>query len=67
MVGGLVYRCQNRACGCEIVVTKASAIETNANPICGCGAEMKKPYRPPVLRMLNPDAELLARLDAKRD
>ncbi len=61
-----VYRCQNRACGCEILVTKMQ-LETKANLRCFCGAEMKKPYSPPVLRMLNPDDELVTSLEAERN
>ena len=61
-----VYRCQNRACGCEIVVTKAP-LETKANPKCVCGAEMKKPYSQPVFQMLDPDDELVSRLEADRN
>ncbi len=61
-----VYRCQNRACGREIVVTK-TPLETKANPRCFCGAEMKKPYSPPVLRILDPDDELVGRLEADRN
>ncbi len=62
-----VYRCQNRDCGCEIVVTK-TLIETKANnPRCFCGAEMKKPYSPPVIRMLEPDDELVCLFGANRN
>jgi len=61
-----VYRCQNRTCGCEIAVTKTS-VETRANPRCFCGAEMKKRYSPPVFRMLDPDDELVGRLEAERN
>jgi hypothetical protein len=59
MTEAQVYRCQNRACGCEIVVTKAS-LEAFANPKCGCASEMKKPYNPPVFRLLVPDDELVS-------
>jgi hypothetical protein len=62
MTEGQVYHCQNRVCGSEIVVTKAS-LEASANPRCCCGAEMKKPYTPPVLRVLDPDDELVRRLE----
>ncbi len=61
-----VYRCQNRDCACEIVVTKTT-VETKANLRCFCGAEMKKPYSPPVFRMLDPDDELVGRLEADRN
>ncbi len=59
MIEGQVYRCQNRDCGCEVRVIKPS-IESNSNPRCSCGAEMKKPYKTPVLRTLDPDSEILA-------
>jgi hypothetical protein len=52
-----VYHCQNRSCGSEILVTKAS-VEANANPRCCCGAEMKKLYTPPAFRLHGPDDEL---------
>lgn len=57
---GQVYRCQNRRCGCEIKVIKSS-VESNSNPRCSCGAEMKKPWSKPVLRKLEPD-EIHARV-----
>jgi len=66
MTEGQVYHCQNRVCDAEILVTKASR-EARANPRCGCGAEMKKPYSPPVLRKLDPDDELVSRLEADRN
>jgi hypothetical protein len=58
MTEGQVYHCQNRDCDSEILVTKAS-LAANANPRCSCGAEMKKPYNPPVLRILGPHPELI--------
>ncbi len=61
-----VYRCQNRNCGCEIVVIKGP-VETNASPRCFCGAEMKKRYSPPVFRTLDPDDELVSRIEADRN
>ena len=51
-----VYRCQNRTCGCEMRVTKPS-LETDLNPRCCCGAEMKKPYTKPELRILQSKPE----------
>lgn len=51
MIEGQIYRCQNRACGCEVKVIKVSA-DAARNPRCCCGAEMKKPYSRPVLREL---------------
>ncbi len=66
MTEGQVYRCQDHACGSEIKITKAS-LETKANPRCRCGAEMKKPYSPPVFRMLDPEDELVSRLETDRN
>jgi hypothetical protein len=60
MAVGQVYRCQNRACNCEVIVSKPS-IEGAASPRCSCGAEMKKPYIKPALRELHPEEELLVR------
>lgn len=51
MIAGQIYRCKNRACGCEVKVIKMST-EATRNPRCCCGAEMKKPYSSPVLREL---------------
>ena len=54
-----VFRCQNLACRCEVRVLKAS-IEGASNPKCVCGAEMKKPYGKPTLRVLKVNAPFLA-------
>ena len=67
MTEGQVYHCQNSACDAEILVTKASSLEASANPRCACGAEMKKPYSPPVLRLLDPTDELVNRFEADRN
>ncbi len=56
MTEGQVYLCQNRVCDAEILVIKEPR-EASANPRCRCGAVMKKPYSPPVLRTLGPDDE----------
>ena len=61
-----IFRCQNRACGCEMEVTK-TPVETKANPRCFCGTEMKKSYSPPVIRKLDPDDELVSRFEADRN
>lgn len=66
MTEGQVYHCQNRDCDSEILVTKASR-EASANPRCSCGAEMKKPYNPPVFRLLDPDDELVRLFVASRN
>lgn len=52
MTEGQIYRCQNRACGCEVIVNKPS-VDGDLNPHCCCGSEMKKPYVPPSLRKLS--------------
>jgi len=59
MLIGQRYRCQNVECGAEIEVKKAS-IECRSNPRCCCGAEMKKPYTPPVLRTFSKDAAFVS-------
>jgi hypothetical protein len=46
---GQKYRCLNSECGCEMVVTVGSALDTVKIPRCGCGAEMKKLYVKPTL------------------
>jgi hypothetical protein len=53
------YRCQNSACGCEIEVIKTSR-EAGVNPICCCGAELKKAYTRPVLKMLDGQPKVFA-------
>ena len=57
MTQGQLYRCEN--CACEIKVLRTSP-DARANPRCGCGAQMKKPYTKPVLRELNSDIEIFA-------
>lgn len=51
MTAGEEWRCSNSRCGCEIQV-KRSSVEVGQNPVCSCGAPMKKPYTPPVFRYL---------------
>jgi hypothetical protein len=47
---GQRFICQNAECGCEMEVIKAPTEGVAANPRCGCGSVMKKPYvKPPVL------------------
>jgi hypothetical protein len=46
------YVCQNPDCRCEVVVVKTS-MEATRDPICCCGAKMKKAYAKPVLRVLD--------------
>jgi hypothetical protein len=66
MTEGQIYRCLNRDCGCEIKVIRAS-IDAHANPRCCCGAEMKKPYRKPVLRTLKSPTDALISSKANRN
>jgi hypothetical protein len=47
MRNGERWECQNRACGCEILVLATSELENGANPRCSCGSLMKKPYVKP--------------------
>jgi hypothetical protein len=62
---GQHYRCQNPECRAEIEVTKDS-IEGISNPICCCGAPMKRPYSKPVLRVLDQGEAPLAELFEER-
>jgi hypothetical protein len=66
MTEGQIFRCQDRHCGCEIRVVKAST-EAKSNPRCCCGSEMKKPYTKPALRILNSNIESFASLKSNRD
>src|SRR4029077_14451591 len=43
------WRCQNRACRSEILVTISSRMQGGSNPRCSCGETMKKPYSRPEL------------------
>jgi len=51
MKKGEHWHCTNLACHCEILVRSDSELE-GSNPICVCGAPMKKKYVPPVLTYL---------------
>jgi hypothetical protein len=57
MKEGQVFRCQNRDCGCEIRVLRSS-VSARGNPLCCCGAEMKRPYRKPTFRLLDSEVDL---------
>jgi predicted nucleic acid-binding Zn ribbon protein len=65
MIEGRVYRCQNRSCGCEIKVVKPS-VHAASNPRCSCGAEMKKPYTKPAVRVLDEPVAAFANLKTDR-
>jgi hypothetical protein len=56
---GQVYRCQNSRCRSEVKVVRHSSV-ARKNPRCSCGAEMKKAYVPPVLRVLPQEVKVLA-------
>jgi hypothetical protein len=57
---GQIYRCQNPHCRSEMKVVKPSGTVGGKNPRCCCGAEMKKPYTPPVLRELPSEVRVFA-------
>jgi hypothetical protein len=46
------WHCTNSACGCEMLV-ETSGKEGGKNPLCSCGAAMKKKYVSPVLSYLD--------------
>jgi hypothetical protein len=48
---GETWRCTNANCRCEVLV-EIGSLAAGRNPVCSCGALMKKPYAPPVLRCL---------------
>jgi len=46
MKTGEHWHCTNPSCHCEILVQSNSALD-GTNPLCACGAPMKKKYIPP--------------------
>jgi hypothetical protein len=50
MTRGDLWRCINAECGCEVHVVISSRTEGLTNPICVCGAVLKKPYVRPSIR-----------------
>ena len=62
---GQTYRCQNRQCRAEMQIVKDS-VESESNPRCCCGAEMKKLWNTPVLRRLQATPEILGFFSVKR-
>jgi hypothetical protein len=66
MTEGQIYQCVNRDCGCQVRVVRES-IESDANPRCCCGAEMKKPYQKPIVRPLGTGGKHLATVKAERN
>jgi hypothetical protein len=50
------WRCTNRECRSEILVTKTGEIEGQTTPRCCCGGAMKKPYNAPkITKIESPD------------
>jgi len=50
------WRCTNRECRSEILVTKTGDMEGRTTPRCCCGGEMKKPYEAPrITKIERPD------------
>ena len=62
LIVGQVYKCTNLICRGEVKIIRLSA-DGRQNPRCGCGAEMKKPYSPPVLRELPSTAAVSSATD----
>lgn len=62
---GQHYRCQNPECRAEIEV-RGDSIEGLSNPMCCCGAVMKRPYTKPVLRELDKEEVPLVELFERR-
>lgn len=65
MQKGERWLCQNEACGSEILVVAASALQRDENPRCSCGSIMKKPYVRPEVNVLRFVAETLEGLPGR--
>jgi hypothetical protein len=46
------WHCTNPACRCEVLVESNGSLE-GKNPVCACGAAMKKKYASPVFTYLD--------------
>jgi hypothetical protein len=62
---GQSYRCINPNCRCKIEVTEPST-ESVFNLRCCCGAEMKKPYTKPALKLPSVEPEVFAMQKARK-
>lgn len=60
---GQIWRCQNDACGAEILVTETGGLEDGGSPRCSCGSIMKMPYTAPKMRSYVASEELRRLLD----
>jgi hypothetical protein len=45
------WHCTNRLCHCEVLVETSGKVQ-GLNPVCACGAAMKKKYAAPALNYL---------------
>ncbi|HUL17137.1 MAG TPA: hypothetical protein VLV88_14150 [Terriglobales bacterium] len=52
MKTGEHWHCMNPDCRCAITVETGGEFD-GANPICACGTQMKKDYKPPVFHYLD--------------
>jgi hypothetical protein len=48
--------CMNSECGCELIVARTGEFEGGSNPLCCCGAVMRKPNVRPMPKELTPVA-----------
>ena len=52
MKSGERWHCTNPACRCEVLVEASGKID-GANPVCACGAPLKRKYASPILSYLD--------------
>jgi hypothetical protein len=52
MKTGERWHCTNPACCCAVLVESSGKVE-GSNPLCACGAAMKKKYASPALTYLD--------------
>ena len=68
MKKGELWHCTNLSCHSEILVRSGSELE-GSNPLCVCGAPMKKKYVPPALtylEFLRVDNPIAAKGDSRK-
>jgi predicted nucleic acid-binding Zn ribbon protein len=64
MIEGQIYKCEE--CACEIKVIRSSE-KIRANPRCGCGAQMKRPYKKPSVQKVTSSIATFATAKTNKD
>ena len=52
MKAGEHWHCSNPLCRCEVLVARTNQID-GCNPVCACGAFLKKKYAAPIFTYLD--------------